>query len=267
MAGRPYAAGASDDGRRHAGRAGRGPGRPSPGVAEMLRAGHDHRRDQERLRPDRARRGAHARDRPQATEETTFLGAHVVPECRTPAAYVDLVTGPMLDACAPYARWIDVFCEQGPSTPTRPGPSSRPARPRASGPAAREPARARARRAARGRARRGVGRPLHVPRRCRRRSARRLRHGRALLPGVEFSTRPPYPDARRLIDAGVTVALATDCNPGSLHLVDGVLHRAGRAGHADDPGRGAAVATRAARRRCGAMTWGICPGARADLVC
>ena len=38
-----------------------------------------------------------------------------------------------------------------------------------------------------------------------------------LLPGVEFSTRSPYPDARRLIDAGVTVALATDCNPGSSY--------------------------------------------------
>ena len=37
----------------------------------------------------------------------------------------------------------------------------------------------------------------------------------ALLPGVEFSTRSPYPDARRLLDAGVTVALATDCNPGT----------------------------------------------------
>jgi imidazolonepropionase len=38
-----------------------------------------------------------------------------------------------------------------------------------------------------------------------------------LLPGAEFSTRSPYPDARRLIDAGVTVALATDCNPGSSY--------------------------------------------------
>jgi imidazolonepropionase len=36
-----------------------------------------------------------------------------------------------------------------------------------------------------------------------------------LLPGVEFSTRQPYPDARALLDAGVRVALATDCNPGS----------------------------------------------------
>ena len=36
-----------------------------------------------------------------------------------------------------------------------------------------------------------------------------------LLPGVEFSTRQPYPDARRLLDAGVRIALASDCNPGS----------------------------------------------------
>ena len=38
-----------------------------------------------------------------------------------------------------------------------------------------------------------------------------------LLPGVEFSTRSPYPDARRLIDAGVSVAIATDCNPGTCY--------------------------------------------------
>jgi imidazolonepropionase len=37
----------------------------------------------------------------------------------------------------------------------------------------------------------------------------------ALLPATDFSTRQPYPDARRLIDAGATVALATNCNPGS----------------------------------------------------
>ena len=49
----------------------------------------------------------------QFTDETTFLGAHVVPTGTDPAAYVDLVTGPMLDAAAPYARWIDVFCETG----------------------------------------------------------------------------------------------------------------------------------------------------------
>src|SRR6185503_2151349 len=47
------------------------------------------------------------------TDETTFLGAHVVPEGSDPGEYVALVTGPMLEACAPYARWVDVFCERG----------------------------------------------------------------------------------------------------------------------------------------------------------
>ncbi len=47
------------------------------------------------------------------TDETTFLGAHVVPAEHDVAGYVALVTGPMLDACAPLARWIDVFCEDG----------------------------------------------------------------------------------------------------------------------------------------------------------
>jgi imidazolonepropionase len=51
----------------------------------------------------------------QFTEDTTFLGAHVVPPeyADDPAGYVALVTGPMLDAAAPHARWIDVFCETG----------------------------------------------------------------------------------------------------------------------------------------------------------
>src|SRR5215217_2911615 len=49
------------------------------------------------------------------TDETTFLGAHVVPaEYRDDReAYIDMVTGPMLRACAPHARWVDVFCDRG----------------------------------------------------------------------------------------------------------------------------------------------------------
>lgn len=49
------------------------------------------------------------------TDEVTYLGAHIVsPDyADDPAAYVALVTGEMLDACAPHARWIDVFCEKG----------------------------------------------------------------------------------------------------------------------------------------------------------
>ena len=45
--------------------------------------------------------------------ERTFLGAHVVPPEHDADTYVDLVKGEMLDACAPHATWIDVFCEEG----------------------------------------------------------------------------------------------------------------------------------------------------------
>jgi imidazolonepropionase len=168
-------------------------------------------------RRDEARSLAIAR---QFSDETTFLGAHVVPPefDEDPAGYVDLVTGPMLEACAPYARWIDVFCERGAFDVTQArtildaGRSA------------------------------GLGGRLH---------ANQLGHGpgvqlacelglvavdhctflsdadiealrdsgtvATLLPGVEFSTRSPYPDARALVDAGVTVALASDCNPGSCY--------------------------------------------------
>ena len=167
---------------------------------------------------DEARSLAVAR---QFTDETTFLGAHVVPEefrgdTTSVEDYVDLVTGPMLAAAAPHARWIDVFCEEG----------------------AFDADQARAILAAGTDS--GLRGRLH---------ANQLTYGEGvrlacelglvavdhctnlsdldveslrdsgtiatLLPGVEFSTRQPYPDARRLLDAGVRVALASDCNPGS----------------------------------------------------
>ncbi|MDO8950379.1 MAG: imidazolonepropionase [Actinomycetota bacterium] len=154
------------------------------------------------------------------TDETTFLGAHVVPAeyANDRAAYVDLVCGEMLVACAPLARWIDVFCDTGAfdEAETR--------RVLAAGIAA------------------GLLPRLH---------GNQLEHGpgvrlavefgaasvdhctylssvdidslaasttvATLLPGADFSTRAPYADARRLLDAGVTIALATDCNPGSSY--------------------------------------------------
>ncbi|CAG6399436.1 imidazolonepropionase [Streptomyces cocklensis] len=154
------------------------------------------------------------------TDEVTYLGAHVVaPEfAGDPAGYVALVTGAMLDACAPHARWVDVFCERG----------------------AFDGDQARAVLTA------GMSRGL-TPRV----HANQLGHGpgvqlavelgaasadhcthltdadvdalasaadttvATLLPGAEFSTRARYPDARRLLDAGAAVALSTDCNPGS----------------------------------------------------
>jgi imidazolonepropionase len=157
----------------------------------------------------------------EVTDETTFLGAHVVPPGAARDEYLRLVTGAMLDACAPYARWIDVFCE--------------PASPHAfDGDEARAVLEA-------GRTA-GLGLRVH---------GNQLAQGpgvqlavelgaasvdhcthltgddvaalagsdtvATLLPGVEFSTRSPYPDARRLLAAGVSVALATDCNPGTSY--------------------------------------------------
>lgn len=205
------------------------------------------------------------------TDEVTFLGAHVVPPeyDGDPAGYVDLVTGPMLDACAPYARWVDVFCEQG----------------------AFDGDQARAVLAAG--AERGLVPRVH---------ANQLHHGpgvllavelgaasadhcthltgadvdaladgttvATLLPGAEFSTRAPYPDARRLLDAGVTVALSTDCNPGSsftssMPFCVAVAVR--EMGMTPDEAVTAATLGGAAALRRGDVGR-IAPGSRADLV-
>lgn len=154
------------------------------------------------------------------TDEVTFLGAHVVPPeyAGDRAGYLALVTGPMLAACAPVARWADVFCDRG----------------------AFDAEESRAALAAADRA--GLGLRVH---------ANQLGPGpgvrlavelgaasadhctyltdadvdalaggttvATLLPGAEFSTRSTHADARRLLDAGVTVALATDCNPGTSY--------------------------------------------------
>jgi imidazolonepropionase len=154
----------------------------------------------------------------QYTDETTFLGAHVVPAefADDPNGYVDLVTGEMIDACAPHARWVDVFCEQG---------AFDAAAARAvltAGTAKGLQARVHANQLGPGP---GVLLACEVGAasvdHCTYLSAADIdalsSSGTVatLLPGVEFSTRSPYPDARRLIEAGVTVALASDCNPGS----------------------------------------------------
>jgi imidazolonepropionase len=152
------------------------------------------------------------------TDEVTFLGAHVVPEeyGEDRTGYLDLVMGPMLDACAPPARWIDVFCDRGAFDADE------------------------ARAVLEAGMRAGLGTRVHANQLgagpgvalavdLGAASADHCTHltdtdvdalaGSAtvatLLPGAEFSTRSPYPDARRLLDAGVSVALATDCNPGS----------------------------------------------------
>ena len=154
----------------------------------------------------------------ELTEETTFLGAHVVPPGVEPTEYVALVQGPMLAACSPYAKWIDIFCERGAFD----GDQTREIL--TAGAEAGLGLRVHANQLGR-----GPGVRLAVELGAA--SADHCTHlgdsdvdalaGSAtvatLLPGAEFSTRSPYPDARRLLDAGVTVALATDCNPGSSY--------------------------------------------------
>lgn len=153
------------------------------------------------------------------TEEVTFLGAHVVPKeyADRRADYVDLVIG-MIPEAAKFAKWIDVFCDRGAFTV------------------------AEAKQIMSAGIEHGLLPRMH---------ANQLEAGEAvqlaveldcasadhcthltdhdvqalaasntvatLLPGAEFSTRAVYPDARRLIDAGVSIAIATDCNPGSSY--------------------------------------------------
>ncbi len=155
--------------------------------------------------------------------EVTFLGAHVIPPefAGRGDDYVALVCTTMLDACAPRARWIDVFCERGAFDADQ----------------AREVLRAGQRRGLEARVHAnqleaGPGAQLAVE--VGAASADHLTHLSAadvealagsdvvatLLPGADFSTRSPFADGRRLLDAGATVALASDCNPGTSYTTN-----------------------------------------------
>jgi imidazolonepropionase len=154
----------------------------------------------------------------EVTPEVTFLGAHVVPPefDGDPDGYLALVCGPMLAACAPHARWVDVFCERGAFG------ANEAAAVIAAGRAAGLVPRVHANQL-------GPGPGVRLAVESGAASADHCTYltdadvdalatgttVATLLPGVEFSTRHPYPDARRLLAAGATVALATDCNPGS----------------------------------------------------
>ncbi|MFB7058303.1 imidazolonepropionase [Streptomyces vinaceus] len=207
------------------------------------------------------------------TEEVTYLGAHIVsPDyAEDPAGYVGLVTGEMLAACAPYARWVDVFCEKGAFD----GDQARAIL--TAGAAAGLIPRVHANQLSY-----GPGVQLAVELEAA--SADHCTHltdadvdalvqaadttVATLLPGAEFSTRAQWPDARRLIDAGATVALSTDCNPGSSYTssMPFCIALAVRdMGMTPDEALWAATAggARALRRTdIGRIT----PGARADLA-
>ncbi|MGW2476763.1 imidazolonepropionase [Streptomyces sp. NPDC001665] len=205
------------------------------------------------------------------TDEVTFLGAHIVsPDyADDPAGYVDLVTGPMLDACAPYARWIDVFCERGAFD----GDQAR---------AVLTAGRARGLRPRVHANQLGHGPGVQLAVELDAASADHCTHltdadvdalaqsdtVATLLPGAEFSTRAPWPDARRLLDAGAAVALSTDCNPGSSFtssLPFCIALAVRDMGMTPDEALWAATAGGAAALRRDDVGR-LAPGARADLV-
>ena len=205
------------------------------------------------------------------SDEVTFLGAHTIPVEFTDDrdGYVAMVIDQMLSACAPKARWADVFCDEGAFSVHESRTILLAAR-------------------ARGLELRlhgnqlgdtgGVALALEL-------DAASVDHCTylsdedvewlsesntvaTLLPGAEFSTRAPYPSGRRLIDAGATVALATDCNPGTSYVTSMpfVIALAVRE-MAMSPDEALWSATRAgarALRRDDVGHLGV--GARADLV-
>ena len=155
-----------------------------------------------------------------ATSETTFLGAHVVPPDANADDYVALVQGEMLDACKGNAKWIDVFCDRGAFDVDQARAILQ------SGAAAGLGARIHANQLQQGGGvQLGVELGVASCDHCTHLSQQdieALSGARAttvatLLPTAELCTRSPFPDARKLIDAGVTVALASDCNPGSSY--------------------------------------------------
>ena len=212
--------------------------------------------------PDEARSVALAAE---VTSEVTYLGAHVVPPewDGDPGGYVDLVRGPMLEACAPYSRWVDVFCERGAFGADEARAVL------AAGKACGLLPRVHANQL-------GLGPGIAVAVEAGAASADHCTFlsdadvaalaasgtVATLLPGAEFGTRQPYPDARRLLDAGVVVALATDCNPGLVvHVEHAVLRGARGSRHAHDDGRGGLGGDRG-RRPCAAPHRRRVPGAR-----
>ena len=208
----------------------------------------------------------------EVTPETTFLGAHVVPTGMDRRAYVDLVTGPMLAACAPHARWVDVFCE--PASPHAfDADQSREVL--VAGAAAGLGLRVHGNQLAAGPGVQlavelgaaSVDHCTHLSRA----DVEALAGGSTvatLLPGVEFSTRSPYPDGGALVAAGVTVALATDCNPGtsftsSMPFVIALAVREMRLTPAQALWAATAGGAKALRRT---DVGHLGPGARADLA-
>lgn len=155
------------------------------------------------------------------TDETTFLGAHVVPSEfeNNRESYVELVKGKMLDAILPFAKWIDVFCDSGAFSVDE----------------AREILQSGIAKGLKGRIHgnqlgdtggaelaielnlASIDHATHVPNE----TIAALAESNVVttfLPGAEFFTKSAYPKVALYFELGAKVALATDCNPGSSYL-------------------------------------------------
>lgn len=151
-------------------------------------------------------------------DDVTFLGAHLVPPGAEAETYLDEVVGPMLDGVAEHVQWIDVFCERGAFNEEQ------------------------SRRVLEAGKARGLGVRVH---------GNQLGEGpgvalavelgaasvdhvnylsdadvealassdtvATLLPACDLSTREPLAPGRKLIDAGATVAIASNLNPGTSY--------------------------------------------------
>jgi imidazolonepropionase len=151
-------------------------------------------------------------------DEITFLGAHLVPPGADADEYTALVCGEMLDAVAPLVTWADVFCETGAFDADQSRAVLTAAKAKGLG-----------LRVHGNQLGPGPGVALAVEL-----AAASVDHCTyltpsdvdalvgsdtvaTLLPACDLSTRQSLPDARALLDAGATVALASNCNPGSSY--------------------------------------------------
>ncbi|RBM02765.1 imidazolonepropionase [Glutamicibacter soli] len=173
----------------------------------------------------------HARIASTVVDQVTFLGAHLVPADMDAQEYTDLVCGEMLERVLPFVQFADVFCERGAFNEAQsrqvlaagkdaglglrvhgnqlgPGPGTKLA------------------------VEFGAASVDHVNFLDEQDVAAlagswadwdaQSRAGTAgtvatCLPACDLSTRMPFAPGRELIDAGVQIALASNCNPGTSY--------------------------------------------------
>ena len=151
-------------------------------------------------------------------DDVTFLGAHLVPPGADAEEYLDEVVGPMLEGVAPYVQWIDVFCERGAFNEEQ------------------------SRRVLEAGKKLGLGLRVHgnqlgegpgvaLAVELDAASVDHVNHlsdedvellansdtVATMLPACDLSTREPLAPGRTLLDAGATLAIASNLNPGTSY--------------------------------------------------